>query len=453
MRRSAHGVTDVLAQQIAAGLDRCGLRQSRIVVGLSGGIDSVVLLHLLRVGLRIPAAQLAAIHVNHQISAQAGAWATHCRRYCRELGVKLRVARVEVARGNSIEAAARTARYRIFATAGAGVIALAHNRDDQAETVLLQLLRGAGPRGLSAMPELKSGKPAVWRPLLAVPRSVIAAYARRHCLQWVEDDSNLDRGYLRNFIRHDVLPLIERQVPAARVVLARAARLQAEASDLLDALAEHDLGGGACASTLPVALLRALPAHRARNVLRRFLRDHAVAMPDAVRAAELLRQAITARQDAQVCVDLGGVELRRFNDELHIVRRLPPLPAEFLLEWRGRGVLSLPLLGGALRMERGAGRGIALDWLQRCTLTVRVRSGGEKLRLTTGAARRTVRNLLQEAGLPPWERERLPMLYLNDELAAVPGIGVDARFQCLPGRPGRFPLWLPERAVETSGQI
>ncbi len=433
-------MTGSLASQVRARLESGGLRKARIAVGLSGGVDSIVLLHLLRRGLRLPPSRIAAIHVNHQISTHASDWAAHCRRYCRELGVTLRVVKVEVRRGNSTEAAAREARHQVFASCAADVVALAHNRDDQSETLLLQLLRGAGPRGLSAMPGFRPGTPALWRPLLEIPRSAIEAYARRHRLAWVEDDSNLDRAYLRNFLRHDVLPLIETRLPGTGAVLARAARLQAEASDLLDALADQDIGSAAGAS-IELALLRDLPGHRARNALRRFLRRNGALMPEAVRLEELLRQALTARIDAQVCVDLGGIELRRFRGALHLVPPLPPLADNFEMAWHGRGTLALPQLGGTLRLERHPGRGIAAGWLQSGGLTIRMRRGGEKLRLVQGGPRRTLRNLLQEGALPPWLRERLPLLYLGDQLAAVPGIGVDARFGCAADGEGLLPVW------------
>lgn len=436
-------MTDSLASQLRAAYEAGGFRKARIAVGLSGGVDSVVLLHLLRRGLRLAPSRIAAIHVNHQISAHAASWAAHCRRYCRALGVKLQVARVEVARGNSTEAAAREARHRVFAASGFDVVALAHNRDDQSETLLLQLLRGAGPRGLAGMPALRPGLPLLWRPLLGVPRSAIEAYARRHRLQWVEDESNLDRGYLRNFLRHDVLPLIESRLPGTGAVLARAARLQAEASDLLDVLADQDLGdaGAGSGQSIELAVLQGLPGHRARNALRRFLHRHGARMPQALRLDELLRQALTARRDAQVCVALGDVELRRFGGALHLVRSLPPPVADFRVDWHGRGDLALPQLGGTLRLERHRGRGIAAEWLQTRSLTIRTRHGGERLRLEQGGPQRTLRNLLQEGALPPWMRERLPLLYLDDQLAAVPGIGVDARFRCTRQGIGLLPVW------------
>lgn len=435
-----------LAEELAGILRREIPRDATIVVGLSGGIDSVVLLHVLLRRLRIAPARISAIHVNHQISPDAARWAAFCRSWCRELGVKLRVTKVDVPRGNSTEAAARAARYAVLAASGADVLLLAHNRDDQAETVLLQLLRGAGPRGLSAMPVLRpktSVMPAVLRPLLETPRAAIEAYAAHHGLQWVEDESNRDRAYLRNFLRHDVLPLLESKLPGVRGTLARAARHQAECSELLDVLAVDDLGAENHAGRLPLALLQGLMPARARNALRYFLRCNDVVMPEAERLDELLRQAMTARGDTRVCVDLGGVELRRFQQALYIVRPLPRLTKSFAVTWDGRGTLPLPQLGGSLRMLRRKGEGIAATALRSALLQVRVRQGGEMLRPTPAGQQRTVRNLLQEAAMPPWLRERLPFLYVGDELVAVPGLGTDAKFQARPGQPGLFPLWTP----------
>lgn len=441
-------MSDILTENVDAVLRRHVRRDARLRVGLSGGIDSVVLLHALARGLRWPAAQLSAVHVNHGLSPHASIWADFCKRLCRRLGVPLQIVAVEVKRGNSTEAAARAARYGVFAAGGAEPVVLAHNRDDQAETVLLQLLRGAGPRGLSAMPEMKAasgGMPAVLRPLLDVPRSVISAYARRHRLRWVDDASNRDRTYLRNFLRHDVMPQLLKKLPGADATLARAARHQAEASALLDVLAVQDLGPRQVPGMLPLAQLSPLAPHRARNMLRYFLRCNDVKMPDADRLDELLRQTTTARRDARMCIEMGeAVELRRFRDALYIVRALPRPEESFELTWDGRGMLALPQLGGVLRLARRKGKGISTHALREAPLRVRVRRGSETLRLRAGGRRRTVRNLLQEAGLPPWIRDRLPFLYLGDGLAAVPGLGVDAAFHPDPSQPGLLPIWTPD---------
>jgi tRNA(Ile)-lysidine synthase len=191
-------------------------------------------------------------------------------------------------------------------------------------------------------------------------------------------------------------------------------------------------------------LLRNIPDHRARNVLRYFLRSNGVAMPDSARLEESLRQALTARSDARVCVNIGDVELRRFRDFLHIVRPLPEVRPGFEVICRSRAALPLPQLGGKLVWERRTGDGLSMAHLRHTALILRMRTGGEGLRLRHGGPTRTVRNLLQEAGVPPWQREYLPMLYLNGVLAGVPGLGVDVRFCPAKGDAGWFPLWMPE---------
>ncbi len=437
---------NTLATQVDAAVQRHVRRDAHLLVGLSGGIDSVVLLHVLVRALQWPVDRLSAMHVNHQLSPHATRWAAFCTRLCRKLGVPLQVADVKVVHGNSTEAAARAARYGVFAATGVKLVVLAHNRDDQAETVLLQLLRGAGPLGLAAMPELKPamrGAPAVLRPLLDVPRADIAAYARAHRLKWVEDESNRDRAYLRNFLRHDILPVLAAKVPGAGATLARAARYQAEAADLLDELARQDFGRGKM-TTLPVLRLARLDSPRARNLLRYFLRVNGVAMPDAVRLDELLRQATGARLDARVSVVLDRVEVRRFRGHLHIVKPLPRTTANLEWTWDGRGTLHIPELGGALCLVKRRGTGIDARRLRDAVLIVRTRRGGESLRLRTGARRRTVRNLLQEAAIAPWVRDRLPCIFVNGELACVTDLGVDSAFRARPGTTGMLPVWAPD---------
>lgn len=435
-----------LVSLVAAAIAKADVGARRIVLGLSGGVDSVVLLHLLRRGLGLPPSRLSALHVNHGLSPHARSWEGFCRQYCKSLGLRLQVARVTVKHGNSTEAAARSARYDAFSRCGAPVVALAHNRDDQAETVLLQLLRGSGPRGLSAMPALRTaaGDWMLWRPLLDSTRHAILDYARSHNLQWVEDESNRDRSYLRNFLRHDVLPLLGSRQPGVIANLARAARLQAEASEMMDVLAETDWGADIRSGALPVEKLAGLPAARARNLLRYFLRCQGAVMPASDRLEELLRQALHAKADARISIVLERHALHRFQGRLHLVRLLPALDPTFRVDWTARAAQPLPQWGGVLRLERRKGEGLAMHWLESPGWTIRVRQGGEAIRLAKKGARRTLRNLMQEAAIPPWMRDRWPLLYLRSTLVAVPGIGMDERFSCDPEAWGRVPLWRPE---------
>src|SRR3972149_429322 len=270
--------SNTLIARVTAILRQHGTRGDRLAAGLSGGVDSVVLLDLLLRASKKLHFELAAVHVNHQINPAAGRWAAFCRAFCKQRGVAFTAVRVKVPRGGSLEAAARDARYRVFAALPADHVALAHNLDDQAETVLLQMLRGAGVKGMSAMPVIRN---SILRPLLDIPRSEIEAYARRRKLEWIEDESNADVYYDRNFLRHRVLPVIAERYPAYRRTLARASRNLAEAAQLLD-----DLAGGGSTPTgggIEISSLRRLSAPRAKNVIRPFLGLPGVTLPNAAR--------------------------------------------------------------------------------------------------------------------------------------------------------------------------
>jgi len=442
-------------------------------VGLSGGVDSVVLLDVLSRIAKRRRFVLAALHVNHQISPNAGRWAAFCRAACRARGIPLRVVRVKVKGGDSLEAAARAARYDALLSQKTDGIVLAHNQDDQAETLLLQLLRGAGVKGLAAMPlvrrdesgrrkermkaeggrmnekSLGAGKafssliphPLIIRPLLDIPRAEIEAYARKRKLEWIEDESNADIYFLRNFLRHEVLPLIARRFPAYRTTLARSAGHFAEASKLLDELAAHDGAEYLRDGALRVAGLRKLSRERARNLLRHFLAGHGVIMPNAERLEEALRQSLTAKDDAAVCIDLGDFELRRFAGALQVVAKIPGSDAKFFRPWRGERELSLPELSGVLSMTKGRGAGISLAKLQAKPVSVHVRGGGERLQPDCRRPRRSLKNLLQEAGVPPWRRDGLPLLFCGNKLVWVPGIGIDCEFQAQAGDTSVVPEW------------
>lgn len=423
----------------------------RMVLALSGGLDSVVLLHILVHFLGDLSIDLRAVHVNHQISPNALQWVRFCRDLCNRLHIKLIVSKVNVATGNSLEGAARQARYAVFAKIRPDVLFLAHHRDDQAETVMLQLLRGSGPRGLSAMPltgamvdRKKTDPTQLIRPLLNSSRAEIVEYAERHQLSWIEDESNRDESYLRNFLRHSILPLIKDKLPQVDITLARAAQLQAETSELLDILAVEDLQNineGLASSSLSILGLGELGSLRARNVLRYFLRAHQVLMPDHAYLDEILQQVLTARPDAQLRLKLQGYELRRYQYRLYIVPTIPVLDRFFACNWNGQSRLTIPQLGGTLLSRRQKGRGISGLLINTDKLRVCLRSGGEKLRPERGGHLRSVKNILQESKLPPWERERLPFIYASDRLVAIANLAIDVDFQVNKDEFGWYPIW------------
>lgn len=389
-------------------------------VAFSGGLDSTVLLHLLaRLARAHALPPVSAIHVHHGLQGTADAWVVHCRDRCAALNVPLEVRYVQVAGGASLERAAREARYAAFAgLLGAGEVLLAaQHRDDQAETLLLRLLRGAGVRGLAAMP---ASRPlaAGWlvRPLLQVGRAELEAWAAAQGLAWVEDPSNRDTALARNFLRHEILPRLTGHWPAASAVLARDAAQLAEADGLLGELAELDLRAASTSSlpdwlTLPsleLASLQALSEARQRNALRHWLRAHTL-LPEREHWAGWvdLRDAAV---DAVPVWRLAGGELQRAGGRLWwLSGDWLSLPAQATVSWSDP-LLPLALPGnGQIRLE---GQAPAQP------LQVRYRHGGEVLELI-GRGHRDLKRLLQEEGVPVFVRGRLPLLYAGDRLVAV----------------------------------
>ncbi len=435
----------------AASLLRAHGPTLRVAVALSGGRDSMALLDVLAGLASELRCVVSAVHVHHGLSPHADAWAAFCAAECAARSVPLVVERVVVERGGgrSLEATARAARYAALATIEADVIALAHHADDQAETLLLQLLRGAGPAGLAAMPVHRSptAGPALLRPFLLLPRADTEAYARACGVRWIEDESNADESVKRNFIRRDIAPRLAAAFPGYPATLSRAAELQAEAAKLQDDLAELDVRGfvesdPAAGTTLErdalIALARRAP-HRARNLLRWFLRQHELAAPSAARLAAMLDQLTLAPADARVRLVHAGAEVG-FHRGRIIVH--PPAVAPFAVAWRGESALALP--HGTLEFAWCAGAGIAREALEGSAVTVRSRAGGERLRPASGRPSRSLKRLLQEAAMPAWERESLPLVFCGDTLAAAPGIAVDAAFQARADGPGCEVKWHPD---------
>jgi len=399
-------------QAVRATLLAHALRSKRVVVALSGGVDSVVLLHALRevapeLGIRV-----AAVHVDHALSPNAGGWSRFCRALCRRWQVPLTVRRVRVVRaGAGLEAAARNARYEALCRSRAGAIALAHQLDDQAETVLLNLLRGAGLAGARGMPvSLERRGRLLIRPLLELPRERIMEYARANALQWVEDETNDDVRLKRNFLRHRVAPRLAEGFPRWREQLARAARHFASA----------DADGN--------------------RLLRTFLAERGLRAPSESRLAEMLRQITGARRDARVALRHDGTVLRVHRDRVALTSGEAPAPFS-PVRWNGERRLALAALRGELRFRRVRGDGIDPARIEGEALTVRLRSGGERLQPDARRPRRTLKNLFQEAGVPAWERGRLPLLFCGRELVWAPGLGVDRRFRAGPRQRGFVPQW------------
>lgn len=389
--------------------------------------------------------RVIAFHVDHGLSPNAGAWSRFCSDVCAVKGIAFAMRTVQVTRGAriGIEAAARTARYDALAALArerdVAAVLLGHHADDQAETLLLQLLRGAGPRGLAAMPAVRVERGVRWlRPFLELPRTTLDAYVKQHALSHVEDESNAHAGYRRNALRASVIPALRAIFPGYPHTLGRAAQHQAEAAGLLDALAEVDARSAFDGATLDGAALRTLDAPRARNLLRWFLRRHGLGAPSSTRLAEMLRQLVTARRDARVAVAHAGAEIGWYRDRIAIHR---PAPPRYALEWSGAPAVDLP--HGTLVFRASVGAGIAARYLASSRVTLRAGTPGERMRMAGRASRRAVADLLREAGVPQWDRFGLPRVYCDNALAAVARAGVDARFAPQPDEPAFVLDWRP----------
>lgn len=379
-----------------------------VLVGFSGGLDSCVLLHLLA---RQPAMRergLRAIHVHHGLHADADAWAEHCRKVCLSLDVPLQIVHVEVARdsGQGIEAAARAARRRAFAeTLGENeILALAHHQDDQAETFLLRALRASGTDGLAAMrPWRRFGHALLWRPLLETPRSALLAYARTHNLRWIEDPSNSNVDCDRNFLRHRILPLLRERWPEPEAALARSAQLSAETQTLLD---EGDAEALASARTLDPQTLSAprlltLPRARRARVLRRWIESLALPPLPAQGVSQIETVLLAATDDRESEFAWHGAVIRRWRDLLHASVQCAPLPEDWRVAWDGQAPLVLPD-GGLLFLEGTNGFESPLE--------AGTRRGGERIALPGRTHSHALKHVLQDLGVPPWERKHLPIL-------------------------------------------
>jgi tRNA(Ile)-lysidine synthase len=433
-----------LAAGAAAELARHVPRGARLTLALSGGVDSVAALDILAGLAAAHPFALACLHVNHQISPNAGAWARFARARARAYGLRCTVKTVDLApfRRLGVEGAARAARYAAFARVRSDFLVLAQHRDDQAETVLLQLVRGAGVAGLAGMASARpTGGPTLLRPFLGVTRAELEAYARDRRLEWVEDESNADERYARNLLRRRVMPLLARVNAAAPANLARSAAHLAEAQELARALAALDAREATHGGRLSAAALARLTPARARNLLRWTIAGAGLGAPDAARLDEILRQLVGARVDAKVRIPLDGTEIRRYRDAVWLVPPQVAPPEAFRARWDGRPTWPLPELGGTLRFKATTGVGLAARALGGRPVEVRLRAGGERFQPDGRRPRRMLKTLLQESGIPPWERERLPLLYCGGKLVAVPGIGVAAGAAAIPGEPAWTVSW------------
>ncbi|TVP59458.1 MAG: tRNA lysidine(34) synthetase TilS [Halomonadaceae bacterium] len=392
------------------------------VVALSGGLDSVFLLHCLAQlrrqllnGDDQPPPELTALHINHGLQDASPQWAAFCGGLCQQLDLPLTGHCLHLdSAGTDLEATAREARYQVFTEhlGAEELLLLAHHRDDQAETLLLRLMRGSGIRGLAGMPASRPlGQGHLYRPLLGLSRARVEVLAREWGLSWCEDSSNQDLRFDRNFVRHQVLPQLTGRWPAALATLNRSAAHCREADELLNDLARQDISSQQMDSGLTVRGLQSLSNRRQRNLVRYRLRQQGLRPPGEERLKNALHGLLTAEPDREPALHWEGHSLRRYRDGLWLVPDLPPVEASTPVVWN----MQQPLpWGGALLKVLHAPVGDSV--------TVTFRQGGERFRPAPDRPSPLLKHWLQEQGVPPWERQRLPLIWQGSELIAIAGL-------------------------------
>jgi tRNA(Ile)-lysidine synthase len=391
------------------------------LMAYSGGLDSHALLHKMSVlKKQNPEIQLRAIHVHHGLHEKADQWAAHCEIICRQLDIPLSVKKINIPNhtGESLEALAREARYRVIAEhlAEDECVLTAHTMDDQAETLLLQLIRGAGPKGLSAMPMRKPFAHSVLlRPLLKTTRETLEQYAAAQALVWVEDESNQDHQFDRNYLRHRVMPLLKARWPAVLNTLSRSAQHCANASNLLTEFADRDLMQlqGSAENTLSVSSLLQLSSDRRSSIFRHWLKSFGLNFPSTQQVQQFEKNMLQCDEDAMPMMIFDTMQMRRYRDDIYLLPLFEAFDERTVLSWDLKAPLKLPGNFGELQP--------AADYHVFNDISLRFRQGGEKIKPAGSDYTQSLKKLFQAWGVPPWERDRIPLLYSGDRLIEVIG--------------------------------
>jgi tRNA(Ile)-lysidine synthase len=414
--------------------------EEAIGIACSGGLDSSALLQLAADYAKANRFALFAFHIHHGISPKADEWLAHCQSECKRLGIEFDARRVKL--GNpgkgGIEEAARIVRYaalgELCRAHRVTLLLTAHHQDDQAETILLQLLRGSGVAGMTGMEEantapglLGDSELVMGRPLLALSRADLAKFVEDQEIAHIEDESNADTRYARNALRHQVMPGLVRYFPGFQQRLARAAVHVQSAQRLLVELAVMDLAACMDGECVDMNRLRPLGPDRIDNLLRYWFGTRGLRMPSTAWLAELRSQLFGAKEDAQLCVTHPDCQIRRYRDRVFITPRFDenaPVPQPALFRWNGALCRDFPEFGGILHFD-ATGQGMDADWLARQDLTIRLRCGGERLKLASNRPTKSLKYHYQSFDVPPWERARLPVVLAGTQLLFAAAIGMD----------------------------
>lgn len=406
----------------------CGVKKnSNLVVAFSGGIDSHVLLHSLNKLIRDFNWQLTAVHINHGLSEQAFEWEKHCQQVCVDLSLPIVIERINIKKTSGhagIEGEARKLRYQALARhiKKNDYLLTAHHGDDQAETMLLHLFRGTGIQGLAAMSVRQNFSTGYHiRPMLPFTRSSLEEYAEMEELNWVVDHSNLDTRFSRNYLRHTILPAIRSRWPQVDMALNRTASHTRESINLLEQVASVDLRGSRSLDdeTLDTSVLQKLPPARLSNMLRYWIRQQGISAPSTKKLNEISKSIYTLTRTRQAIISWGDAEILRYRNKLAIrLRRMGPTP-DLRLTWDLEHPIILPGTRQLLQAVPVIGKGLSRERTKNAGVVVRFRQGGEQCQLAGRDHHSRVKKLLQAAGIPPWERATMPLVYIDEKIAAI----------------------------------
>ena len=441
--KSENLIQDKIQQSFLENLKKDDKTQE-ILLGLSGGLDSSVLLHLLAKMQSKLNFKLKAIHIHHGLSSSADDWLDFCKKKCKLLDIDIHIEKVKVNKKSSlgIEGEARKLRYQAIKEKQKGIVALGHHQNDQAETFMLQLLRGSGLKGLSAIPEFDANR-NFWRPMLHINKSLLESYAKENNIEYIEDESNQDERFDRNFIRQKVLPLIESRYPATIETITRSVSNIAEGHHLNELVAYDDSKSVMSDDRgyLLIENLKNLSKLRAINLIRWWLSLNNLLMPSRKNIEELFRQVENIKSDTSLNLKISdNHSIRASGNKLFIVE-INNQSSNYDLIWSGQEEIELPNKSRLYFLKTKNG-GLSLSKIGVKALHIKSREGGEKLRTFSDQPNRSLKYLFQKADIPHWERDQIPLIYANKQLVAVPNLGVQLEYQANNGEEGYQINWL-----------
>ncbi|MAS81299.1 MAG: tRNA lysidine(34) synthetase TilS [Legionellales bacterium] len=425
----------------------------KIWIACSGGMDSSVLLHLVFSHREKIGKSFGVIYVDHGIQRQSDEWGDFCRSQCDYYGLSFTQINIneKVPKCSSVEAWARKKRYELIAQVmnKGDLLFTAHHQDDQVETFFLQALRGAGPRGLSSMPIYKDIANATHvRPLLNYCRSELKLYAEENRLSWQVDPSNMDTKFDRNYLRHSVIPVFEKRWSSYRKTILRSLEHQQECASLMREIGLEDFKNVSHKKQLSLNLLRNFSVTRQKNIIFIWLQKLELESPNSKHINQIISDLINSKSDNENCVNWKNIEVRKYKKLLYAFRRKHKNIDSINLKWEIPSPLKI--MNETLIVKTEIGCGLSKKNIENKNISVQYRVGGEKLRLNNFSKSKTVKQLFQERGVLPWERDRFPMIYVNGMLVAIPGMCTDIGYLAADDEPSWKIVWSGyEKAVES----